>query len=252
VTRPGDRQERATRIARPSTAGRLLVLTLGVGGATESAGAQQGLLGPGAAYVVAGVSAIATGELDSRLAARGYPVFGRTAASVGLGAYRVLASRVMLGGEWHGLIMGEQPHEGRVVGLGGGYATLGVGYAVELSPRARIYPRLGLGAGGLALWSESAADTVDFDEALADPRPVPGRQPVLSRDGLVIDVGAGAELLPGGRGRGPLIGLRLGYLAARFGSGANWQLYERTAKAGPAATIAGPYVRVVVGGAWRR
>ena len=224
---------------------------LGVGG-TAPAAAQQGLLGPGAAYVVAGVSGIATGELDTRLGTLGYPTFGRAATAVGLGAYRVLTSGVMLGGEWHGLLIGEEPYAGRVVGLGGGYATLGVGYAVELSPRVRIYPRLGLGAGGLALWSESAADTVSFDEVLADPRPVPGRQPLLSRDGVVVDLGAGAELLPGARRRGALIGVRLGYLVARFGSRANWQLYERTASAGPAATISGPYVRVVVGGAWRR
>jgi hypothetical protein len=240
-----------TGIARRPVPAGLLLLTVSVGG-TESAGAQQGLLGPGAAYVVAGVSGIATRELDTRLAALGYPTFGRTATSVGLGAYRILASGVMLGGEWHGLIIGEEPHAGRVVGLGGGYATLGVGYAVELSPRARIYPRLGVGAGGLALWSESAADTVGFDEVLANPGPAPARQPVLSRDGVVFDLGAGAELLPGGRGRGPLIGVRLGYLAARFGSATDWQLYERTASAGPSATIAGPYVRVVIGGAWRR
>ena len=75
---------------------------------------------------------------------------------------------------------------------------------------------------------------------------------MLSRGGLVVDLGGGAELLPGGRGRGPLIGVRLGYLVARFGSGSNWQLYDRTATGGPAATIAGPYVRVVVGAAWRR
>lgn len=236
---------------RRSTRAGLLALALGLSGA-PSAEAQQALLGPGAAYIAAGVSGIATRELDDRLVARGYPTFGRTATSLGLGAYRLLASGVMLGAEAHGLIVGEETRAGRVAGLGGGYATVGVGYAVTLSPRARIYPRLGLGAGGLALWIESAADTVGFDEVLADPRPVPGRQPVLSRDGLVVDLGAGAELLPAGRGRGPLIGLRLGYLAARFGSGSNWQLHERTARGGPAASIAGPYVRVVVGGAWRR
>jgi hypothetical protein len=238
-------------VGRRSTLAGLLALARGLVGAGSAEG-QEALLGPGAAYVAAGVSGIATGELDDRLAARGYPTFGRTATALGLGAYRILASGVMLGGEVHGLIKGEQARQGRGAGLGGGYATLGVGYAVALSPRARIYPRLGLGAGGLALRIESAADTVGFDEVLANPGPVPGRQPVLSRDGLVVDLGAGAELLPAGRGRGPLIGLRLGYLVTRFGSGSHWQLYDRTASGGPSATIAGPYVRVMVGGAWNR
>lgn len=239
------------RMGRRAVPTALCALALGFGDA-GTADAQQALLGPGAAYLTAGVSGIATGELEDRLAARGYPTFGRAATALGIGAYRTLRSGVMLGGEAHGLIMGEERHEDRTVGLGGGYATLGVGYMVPLSPRARIYPRLGLGAGGLGLWIESAPDMVDFDEVLADPQPERGRQPVLSRDGLVVDLGAGAELLPSGRGRGALIGLRLGYLLTRFGAGANWQLYDRTASGGPAATIAGPYVRVVVGGAWPR
>ncbi|HEX2219348.1 MAG TPA: outer membrane beta-barrel protein [Gemmatimonadales bacterium] len=238
-------------IVRRVTVAGLLALALGAVGA-EAAVGQASLLGPGAGFIGGGISGIETGGLDDRLAARGYPTFGRTAGAVSLGAYRVLSSGVMLGGEWHGLIIGEEVHQGRDVGLGGGYATLGVGYAVELSPRLRVYPRLGLGAGGLALWIENEADTVGFDEVLADPRPLPGRQPVLSRDGVVADLGAGAELLPGGRGRGPLIGLRVGYLVAGFGSATNWQLYEYTASDGPSATIAGPYVRVVVGVGWGR
>lgn len=240
-----------TGFARRITAAALAALALGAAGAGPAEG-QQRLLGPGAAFISAGVSGIATGELDDRLAARGYPTFGRTATSLGFGAHRVLRSGVMLGGEFNGLVIGEETHLGRDVGLGGGYATLGVGYAVQLSRRARVYPRLGLGPGGMALWIETGADTVGFDEVLADPRPLPGRQPVLSRDGVVLDLGAGAEFLPGGRGRGPLIGLRLGYLLAAFGSGSDWQLYEYTAGDGPAASIAGPYLRVVVGGAWSR
>jgi hypothetical protein len=67
----------------------------------------------------------------------------------------------------------------------------------------------------------------------------------------VLDLGAGAELLSGRRS-GALLGVRLGYLLAGFGSGSSWQLYERTAVDGPAASIAGPYLRVTIGGAWRR
>jgi hypothetical protein len=61
----------------------------------------------------------------------------------------------------------------------------------------------------------------------------------------VVDVGAGAELMSGGRGRGPLLGVRLGYLAMPFRT--NWRLGERPVAGGPAATLAGPYARVVVG-----
>ncbi len=239
------------RIARRVTRAGLVALGLAAGGAGPAA-AQGGLRLPDAGFISAGVSRIDTGELDDRLAARGYPTFGSTARAVGIGGYWSLPGGVMLGGEWQGLVIGDEPHEGRTVGLSGGYATVGVGYAVDLSPRVRVYPRLGLGAGGLALWFESEADTVGFDEVLADPRPLPGRQPVLSHDGVVVDLGAGAEFRPGGSGRGPLIGVRLGYLAALFGSDSDWQQYEYTASGGPSGTIAGPYVRAVVGVGRRR
>jgi hypothetical protein len=218
------------------------------GGGAASAEAQAELLGPGAGFLAAGASGIATGELDAWLAKRGDPTFGGTAVSVGLGGYRILPGGVMLGGEFNGLVIGEEAHEGREVGLGGGYLTLGVGYMVDVSPRARVYPRLGLGVGGMGLWVDRQ-DTVDFEEVLEGETPVPDRENVLSRDGMVVDLGAGAEFLPRGR-RGPLIGVRAGYLKAFFDPG--WDAYEHTVVGGPDASITGPYVRVAVGWAWRR
>jgi hypothetical protein len=235
------------RMAGRITRAGLLALALGGAGAA-SAEAQADLLGPGAGFIAAGTSGISTGDLDDWLAGRGYPTFGGSAMAIGLGAYRVLPGGVMLGGEFAGLIMGEEMHEGREVGLGGGSATLGIGYMVDLSPRARVYPRLGLGIGGMALWSERQ-DTVEFEEVLAGESPAPGDETVLSRDGPVVDLGAGAELLPLGHG-GPMIGLRAGYLKAAFGS--EWDTDERTVLGGPEASITGPYVRVTVGWAWRR
>ena len=242
-------------IARRVSGTVFLGMALGAGG-VGSAGGQEGLLGPGAAYVGIGVSGVSTDALDERLAARGYPTFGGMPAAVSLGAHRVLRSGVMLGGEWHGLVWGEESHAGREVGLGGGYGTLGLAYAVDLSPRARVYPRLGLGAGGMGLWIETEGVPVGFDEVLADPDREAGfeRHTVLSRAGFVMDLGAGAELLPGGRGRGALIGVRLGYLAAPFDG--DWRLDRDFADApvsgGPGGTIAGPYIRFTVGGAWSR
>lgn len=210
--------------------------------------AQAELLGPGAGFIAAGASGIATGELDDWLAERGYPTFGGTAVAVGLGGYRILPNGVMLGGEFNGLIVGEKAHEGRQVGLGGGSVTLGVGYAVELSPRARVYPRLGVGVGGMGLWIDRQ-DTVDFEDVLQGETSVADRPDVLSRDGVVVDLGAGAEFLPRGR-RGPLIGVRAGYLAASFGR--EWDAYEHTVAGGPQASIAGPYLRMTLGWGWRR
>jgi Outer membrane protein beta-barrel domain len=234
-------------IARRMTLAALLALAFIAGGAA-SAKAQADLLGPGAGFIAAGASGIATGELDDWLGARGFPTFGGSAVEIGLGAYRILPSGVMLGGEFNGLIIGEEAHEGREVGLGGGYATLGVGYVVNLSPRMRVYPRLGLGVGGMGLWVDDP-DTVAFEEVLEGGTPESDRETVLSRDGMVVDLGAGAEFLPRGRG-GPLIGVRVGYLAASFDS--DWYSFEHAVTGGPDASISGPYLRMTVGWAWRR
>jgi hypothetical protein len=217
----------------------------------STASAQQSLMGPGAAFLSVGASRIATGDLDDRLAAGGYPTFGNHANSAGIGAYRIVSGRVLLGGELNGLIVDQKPHLGREVGVGGGYATLALGYVTDVSPRVRVYPRLGLGVGGLSLWVRTA-DTTTFDALLANPTPPPNDERVLTRDGGVIDFGAGAEFLPKGHGGGPLIGVRAGYLLAAFGSSSNWWTQDGTATGGPKASISGPYIRVVLGGAWRR
>jgi len=227
-----------------------LSLMLVLGAAAESVNA-QGIFGPGASFFGAGVSGIGTGNLDDRLAARGYPSFGRTATGVNIGTYHILPSGLTVGGEWHGLIIGDAVHQGRDVGIGGGYGTIGLGYMLELSRRTRVYPRLGLGGGGMGLWFESDS-VVNFDDVLADPKPVPDsdREPVLSRVSVVMDLGMGAEFLPAGFGRGLMVGLRFGYLVTP--SSTNWQLYDHDVIGGPSVRLGGPYIRAVIGVGSRR
>ena len=230
----------------------MMVMTLAfMSGGANVTRAQSALLGPGTAFFGIGTSGITTAPLDDRLAARGYPAMGRTAMAFNVGLYRILSGGVTLGAEWHGLNIGHGTRDGRAVDLGGGYGTIGIGYMVQLSPRARIYPRLGLGGGGLGLWLERDSATAGFDEVLADPEPVPVlRDPVLSRGGVVVDLGAGGEFLLRARGSGVLLGVRLGYLAAP--SSNDWRLYSYFISDGPAATLAGPYIRALIGVAWKR
>ena len=211
----------------------------------------QGIFGPGASFIGVGASRIGTGNLDDRLAARGYPTFGSSAVGATIGTYHILPGGLTVGGEWHGLIIGDATHQGREVGIGGGYGTLGLGYVVGLSHRVRVYPRIGLGAGEMGLWFESDS-VVNFDDVLADPQPTADslREPVLSRGSVVMDLGVGAEILPGGFGRGLMVGLRFGYLAAP--SSTNWELRDQEVSGGPSTTMAGPYIRAVIGVGRRR
>lgn len=240
------RDSGARAIRRGLTHAAAIALTLALRVAPGAA--QVDLLGPGAGFVSLGMARISTAGLDGWLDARGYPTFGRAAVSIGLGGHRVLESGVMLGAEAQGFVIGDAAHDGGHMGLGGGYATLGVGYAVDVSPRVRIFPRVGLGPGGLALWFENE-DTLAFEDVVENRTPAPPRAPNLARDGLVLDLGGGAEFLPGGRS-GPLIGVRAGWLTGPFTD--RWEMYEHEVSGGPEASIAGPYVRIVVGWAWRR
>jgi hypothetical protein len=228
----------------------LTILVLSLAGATPATAQWF----QGAAYVAAGVARTATGSLDDHLAAQQYPRFGPGAATVSIGAYATVASRLMLGAEWNGVIKGNQEYQGRTIWLGGGYGTLGAGYAIRTSPRTRVFPRIGVGVGGLGLTFDSTEDSVSFDDVLTTPdaqadqtRPY---QPTLTRDHSVVDLGLGAEWLPARSGRGTFVGMRLGYVLAP--STNDWRFNHRPVRGGPDATIAGPYFRVMLGAAaWR-
>lgn len=219
-------------------------------GVASSVQAQAALLGPGAAFLSSGRSSVETTDLDSRLRAGGYPTFGQKALNAGIGGYRLFQNHWMLGVELTGLAFKETASNGREYGLGGGYATLGAGYSKQLSQRVRIYPRLGLGVGGLTLWVEEA-DTTTFDNLLANPQPIPERARLLTHDGGVVDLGAGLEFLTR-RDHGWLLGLRAGLILSSFGDDTNWWTQNGTATGGPPASITGAYLRVVLGGAWNR
>ena len=209
----------------------------------------------GAAYLSAGVTSTETGGLDDLLAARGYPRFGRSAAQIGIGGYATVANRFMFGAEWTGFIKGSQNDaNGREVYLGGGSGTLGVGYAVNVSPRLRVYPRIGVGVGGLGLTFDTAEDTIAFDDVLSDPDGEAdasrGFQPTLSHEHGVIDIGGGAEFMPNRNGRGTFVGIRLGHVIGP--SDTEWEFNHRAVRNGPEASGAGPYLRVTIGAAgWR-
>ena len=246
-------EQRTAHDRRRSFSRRAAAVTLAALGillATEAAAAQAPeSRGRYTGYLGAGVSGIATRELNDRLAAIGFPAFGGRPRAVALGAYRLLESGVMLGGEWHFLPIGDEEHAGRDVGLGGGYATLGIGYALEVGPKLRVYPRLGLGVAGMGLWIDEAAPVADgapdFEGALTDPTP-DSRFSTLSQASMAIDLGAGGELPLGGRGA--LVGLRVGYVATPFDQG--WSRDGRVLAGAPRATVAGPYVRLLMG--WTR
>jgi hypothetical protein len=201
---------------------------------------------PGAAFVAAGASVLDVASLDGALAAQGYPTFGRTALALGGGAYRVLPGGLMIGLEGHGLSLGEEAHDGRSVSLAGGYGTFRVGYLLAEAGRGRVYPSVGIGGGGLTLMVGSRPSSESFDDVLANPN----RQAMLARPALVLDLGAGAEVMPGGGARGAILGLRAGYLFAPA-HGA-WRQEGFVVSGGPEASLAGPYVRATLGSGRRR
>jgi hypothetical protein len=100
------------------------------------------------------------------------------------------------------------------------------------------------------MWIENNDDSIPFDDVFANPKPASNKETILSRDGFVADLGAGIEFLSGRR-HGAMFGIRIGYLVAPFDSA--WDLVDTgKASGGPDATIGGPYIKVVIGGAWKR
>jgi hypothetical protein len=201
--------------------------------------------GEGAGFFSAGGARVETAELDDELTAAGYPTFGRQMITVGGGGYGVHGSGILIGGEGHGVFTGDAAHEGRSVSLSGGFGLFNVGYMAPLTGRVRAYPLLGFGGGGTNLRIGSAPTDEPFRAFLDDPN----RQTSLTRASLLVSVGGGLEFRSSRSAGGVLVGVRAGYMFAPVSSA--WRLDGNVVGSAPDASLAGPFVRVIVGAGGR-
>jgi hypothetical protein len=198
--------------------------------------------GGAAGFFGAGGARIDAAALDDELTATGYPTFGRQVLTIGGGGYGVHGSGILVGGEGYGVLTGDVPHQGRSVSLTGGFGLFNVGYMAPLTGRLRAYPLLGFGGGGTGLRIGAGPTSEPFRAFLLNP----DRQTHLSRVSLLATVGGGIEFRSSRSSRGVLVGVRAGYMFAPVSS--SWRLDGNVVGAAPDASLAGPFVRVLVGG----
>ena len=198
----------------------------------------------GAGFFAIGTQFTDLGPLNNRLADAGYPTFASETVSLGGGGYGVVADRLMLGGEGHGLITADGTFQGRNVSVGGGYGLFNIGYLFRPTPKLRVYPQAGVGGGGLQLEIGSTGDADEFDDILENPN----RSATVGQASLLVSLGGGLEYRFGDPAEdgGVLLGLRAGYVISALNS--DWQLDEESLGGGPDATLQGPFIRLTIGG----
>ena len=198
----------------------------------------------GTGFFAVGTQLTDLAPLNDRLSGAGYPTFASEMVSLGGGGYGVVANRLMLGGEGHGLLTADGSRRGRSVSVGGGYGLFNLGYLFRPASGLRAYPLIGLGGGGLQLEIESTGTADNFDAVLDDPN----RSASVARASLLVNLGGGLEYQFGtpGEGRTARLGLRAGYMISALSS--DWQLGDHSLAGGPDASLQGPFLRLTIGG----
>ncbi|MFB6232374.1 MAG: hypothetical protein ABEL04_14590 [Salinibacter sp.] len=197
----------------------------------------------GAGFFAIGTHVADFGPLNDRLEEVGYPTFATETVTIGGGGYGVVADRLLLGGEGHGLLTSDQGFQGRTVSVGGGYGLFTLGYLFRPESSVRVYPQLGVGAGGIRLEIGSRGEASNFDEVLDNPN----RRATLGRASLLVRLGAGLEYQFGQPGEGLFqLGLQAGYMLSALAS--DWQFDDTTLSGGPDATMQGPFIQLTIGG----
>jgi hypothetical protein len=191
--------------------------------------------------------------LNSLLSTNDLPTVESSALSFGGGGYAV-RGRLVLGGEGHGFMLGDETTaDGRTgVRVGAGYGVFVAGLELNPNGSLRIQPRLGLGGGGHSI-QLGPREIPRLDDVLADP----ARGVNLSHGGLVRTVGVRIERTFGADGArrsgprsGPVLGLELGRISGMgtWRWGTEWGEVTR----GPSLPLEGSYIRGTIGGGGRR
>ena len=126
-------------------------------------------------------------NLNDRLEAQGYPAFETGYGTMG-GLVRLRLDRLMIGAEAHGFQSKPETSGIYELTLSGGYGLVEVGYDLFRSGGFRIFPIIGIGAGGTRLHIINTQD-VAFDAMLANP----GRESSVAYGGLIVNASVAME-----------------------------------------------------------
>ncbi len=199
----------------------------------------------GRGFFSMGTGMLKTDDLDGTLQAAGYPVFNEGYYLIGGEGY-LMINRWVIGGEGHGII-GDEISEGIITGsLSGGQGFLTVGHTVFSNNRFKIYPKGGVGLGGLSMQL-----TGDLPPALSDMLDDPAEDTELSKSHALMKLGMNFAFLinlsSGEFGAGGFaIGLEAGYQFTFNES--DWQIEEIDIQNGPDLNMTGPYIKLKIGG----
>jgi len=203
----------------------------------------------GRGYFMAGASILNFDGFNAALRAQNYPAFSGNLFSLGGGGHGII-HRFVIGGEAHALITGNKDftlsNRNYKSSLETGYAAFNVGYQIIRHHGFALYPLIGLGGGSVSLKISDRTPT-SFDDVLANP----GRYARLTTGGLLMHASVGLDYLiitrrTERRSRGFVLGLRAGYNFVPITG--DWHLEEFEAAGGPEIDVAGPYVRLLIGG----
>lgn len=200
-----------------------------------------------ALYAPVGVANVKITALNQQLRTAGSPTFTSLVPSVGVGLARRVGAGVVLGGEAHLYPWGTgRSGTNRAVTLRGSYALATMGYRIRpLSglPGLSIFPHVGAGGGALRVQLSPSARSVS--ELLQSPTSgvTLQRWSFLAVAATTIEYHLFRDTPAQIR-----IGLNTGYVAAPTST--SWRVNGTRLSGGPAATLEGPFLRLVIGRSW--
>ncbi|HEY0674410.1 MAG TPA: outer membrane beta-barrel protein [Longimicrobiales bacterium] len=186
-------------------------------------------------------------ELNTRLAASGYPDFSDEFINFSVG-YNWWTRGLVWSLDVSALFQPSESNTNYRTNLTGGYGLANVGVPVRAGRDLLFYPMLSVGAGFAQLSIQERAD-VSFDELLQDP----GRTADVTNGSLLFGPRVGADYRwrrgeRNGAARGFAVGVRASYLFSAFES--EWaEIDNETVDGGPNLNMGGLQVMVTVG-AW--
>jgi len=184
--------------------------------------------------------------LDAALGTRGFDALESFDFSTGLGGYKLINGKLIIGGE---IQSSEQTlfNDSSKASVGVSYVMFNVGYVVFQRKTLRAFPLLGIGRGGVHLRMVERATTPTFDEVLTRPF----RESNTGAGGLVLQAAVGIDyFLKFSQDRhsrgGLLFGTRIGYTYKP--TEASWKMGDRDVLGGPDVDFSGIFVHFLMGG----